>query len=762
MTTAAKGVNISALEDPELQNIDEKGVPPTPSRLTDANAMRSYFGKLMRLDEGSAMARAKVQAMKDGRPPFEPASLRAAGQASRANANFLQALHLLNKTCNGYNDIIFSVKDLVQVQTAFGEDAERVRNNRIIAQEVTRTFRRWSSFQPNFLSLVNKFVTHGVCAATFPDPRDFRFEVSGLGEFIFDRQVKASEEKIPIAMSRQDMTVTDLYAMIRDRAKAESLGWDYDATVAAIHRATNRSNTGQNVGQWERFQEEVKNNDLFAGQKYPHIPLIHAWVREFDGTVSFVIAEKDGDSGFLFTHRSRYQSVDEAFVLFTYGVGEGTYHSIRGLGHMIYPLVQLLNRIMCHLADSALIAGSIMVQPESQKALDEMQIQPLGPYTVISPGVQYIERGVPDLTRAAIPVFNEIKESTSNYVSQFSAPSVPNGVYENRLSTEAQMESLASGDAGAIDLFYSALDRLFREMVRRLTNGKKSDPLAREFLRRCEERGVTKEVLTSLDHASTYATRAIGAGSSAARGLGLNRLLQLLPNLDEIGQKRLIYQFVAEIVGYQNADYYAAEPEEPRLDVEAKVAEMENILLLQGNPIGVNPQEMHATHAIIHITPLGELLEAIERGQTDPMEMLPGLRAMLQHLAMHAEPLAQDPAQRPIYGAVKLAVNNVTQVVDNFERKIRAEERRVAEEGGAIDEGTGQPLDPETEAKARVAQLRVMQEEFKFQLAQQLGQLKIAEQQAKQQQALAINDLRAAQMAQKAVAFPALSYQNRR
>lgn len=758
----ASGVNISALEDPELKNLDEQGKPPVPSRLTDANALRSYFGKLMRLDEGSAMARAKVQAMKDGVPPYEPAALRAAGQSSRANANFLQALHLLNKTCKGYNDIIFSVKDLVQVSTSFGEDAERVRNNRIIAQEVSRTFRRWSSFQPNFLTLVNKFVTHGVCAATFPDPKDFRFEVSGLGEFVFDRQVKASEEKIPIAVSRQDMTVTDLYSMIRDPDKAASLGWNVEATKEAIRKATNRSNSGQNIGQWERFQEEVKNNDLFAGQKYPHIPLLHAWVREFDGSVSFVIAEKDGDGSFLFTHRSRYKNVDEAFVLFTYGVGEGTYHSIRGLGHMIYPLVQLLNRIMCHLADSALIAGSIMVQPDSQKALDEMQIQPLGPYTVISPGVTYIERGTPDLTRAAIPVFNEIKENTANYVSQFSAPSVPNGVYENRLNTEAQMESLASGDAGAIDLFYSALDRLFREMVRRLTARKSSDPLCQEFRRRCEERGVTKEVLDSLDHASTYATRAIGAGSSAARGLGLNRLLQLLPNLDEIGQKRLIYQFVAEIVGYQNADYYAAEPEEPRLDVEAKVAEMENILLLQGNPIGVNPQELHATHAMIHMAPLGQLLEAIERGEADPMDALPGLRAMLEHLAQHAEPLAQDPAQRPVYGAVKQALNNVTQVVDNFERKIRSEERKVAEEGGVIDEATGQPADPETDAKARLAQLKVMQEEFKFELAQTLGQLKIAEQQAKQQQALAINDLRAAQMAQRSVAFPALNYQQRR
>jgi CRISPR/Cas system-associated endonuclease Cas1 len=90
--------------------------------------------------------------------------------------------------------------------------------------------------------------------------------------------------------------------------------------------------------------------------------------------------------------------------------------------------------------------------------------------------------------------------------------------------------------------------------------------------------------------------------------------------------------------------------------------------------------------------------------------------------------------------------------VDNFERSIRSQERQ----------GEAAPQGGEQDAKARLAELRVAEAEFKFQLAQRIGEIKIAELQAKSQQALALNDARGAAMAMKSLAAPALSYNERR
>lgn len=749
--------NIAALEDPDLDTIDKDGNEPKPGRLRDAVALRSYYQRCVHDDRGSALARTRVQEMKDGKPPYDPIRLQMAGQSSRANANFLLGLHLLNKTAAGYNDIIFSVKDLVTVQTEFGEPSERVEFNQVIAQELSRTIRRWPSFVPNFLLLVTKFVDHGVGVAYWPCEKDFRFDVCGLSEFLFDRQVKASEEKIPICFQRHDMLATDLFQ------RKGMPNWD-DEEIDRCIREVTRTSREANAYEYEQLQDQIKNNDISADRRFPHVPVLHCWVREFDGTVSFHIASRDsGTSKFLYSHPHKYKSVAEAFVMFCYGVGEGTYHSIRGLGHLIYPLIQLQNRMMCQIADGAMIAGGILVQPESQKALDELSIQPVGPYTIMSPGLVMVDRTPPDLTRVSYPLLNDIRDTTARYTSQFEAPSSPSGTYQNRLDTENRIESMASGDSGAVDLFYASLDRVYQEMVRRITEGDKSDALVAEFHKRCKAAGVPPEAIKSIDHGSTAAKRAVGAGNAAQRGLAFAKLLQLLPNLDEIGQKRLIYDFVADIVGHGNADAYASLPEEPRLGTQAKVAELENILLLQGSNVGVLPDEMHATHAMVHIPVLAQIIEDIERGERDPMELLPGLRAMLAHCGAHAEPLARDAAQVTTYRELKRVLNNISQIVDNYERKLRSLEADGQAQGQPVEGGdpAAMQADMEMATKARLAEIKVAQEEFKLQLAQTLGQIKIAEQQAKQQQSLALNDLRGAQMAAKATAFPALSYKDR-
>ena len=740
----------------DLQLLDEKGKAPK-SRATSAKVIRGIYNKMLEDDEASATTRVRVQGMVDGDPPFNPAALRAQGQSSRANANFLQGAKIIDRVCNGFNDIIFSTKTLLTVDTEFGEEAERFQYNRVISEELTRTMRKWSGFASHFMQLNKKFVTHGVGIAYFPDTVDWRYEVAGFGDFHIPRQTPASEEKIQIAISKQDISVTELHDYIRDEAKAAELGWNVEAVKKAVNRATDRASTGA-LGDYENLQMEIKNNDTVFNRKYQHVRILRALVREFDGTISFHLIEKDGDGECLCYVPSKYKNVNEAFVFFCYGIGNGTFHGIRGLGHTLYPLVQLHNRMMCMMADSAMLSGAIMVQPQSQKALDELKFSYFGSFGVISPGVDIVEKAVPNLAQSSMPMLTEVKDRMAESGSMFTAGgnSKRTEVYQNRLNSEAQMEEMAGSDSASVDLFYASWDRVIREMVRRIVNGPKSDPLIREFHARVEKQGVPKEAFKALDHDSTYATRAIGAGNPAYRTMGLQRLISLLPNLDEIGQKNLIFEIVSDIVGYQNAAQFAQRPEEERLNVEAKVAEMENILLFQGNPLGVNPQELHATHALIHAGPLQQMVEGIETGTVDPVAALPGMRAMLQHLGQHAEPLARDPGQRVVFGMVKEGINNLTQIVDNFERKLRNDQRK---EGGEAPAAGAE--DTETVAKQRLAELKVAQEEFKLQLMQQLGSIKIAELQAKSQQSLALNDTRAAMMAQRTLQSPALTYSER-
>jgi hypothetical protein len=84
-----------------------------------------------------------------------------------------------------------------------------------------------------------------------------------------------------------------------------------------------------------------------------------------------------------------------------------------------------------------------------------------------------------------------------------------------------------------------------------------------------------------------------------------------------------------------------------------------------------------------------------------------------------------------------------------MERKIRSEQRKLADAGGqeAVDGQMGP--DAQTQAKQRLAELQVQTAELKFQLTQQMGELKLASEQARHQQSLAINDLKGAELVAK-------------
>jgi hypothetical protein len=733
-----------------LANIDSDGnVPET--RITSPEMIRSAHSQNRRDDEINATNRARVQASLDGEPPYNQASLNANGQGARANANFLQGRSRLNRLNNGYLDMVTSVKHLMTLTVDYGESAERMRITRILSEELTRTIRKWPAFVSSFMRLVDKFNAHGVGIAFWPDTENFRFSVCGFGDMLIPRDTPATEECIDIATAEKHMTVTELYSFIRDEEKAARLGWNVAAVKDAIHRATEMSNS-LDAYQIETFQRQIKNGDTTNLRKFKHVKVVCSYVREFDGSISYAMVEKDNEGPFLFFEKDKYRTPEEAFVFFTYGIGNGTYHSIRGFGHLIYPQEQLINRTLNTAFDIA--STGTLLESEAANSLQGMTITRVGQYDILPKGFSLVQgRVMPNMQQTLYPLLDRAQNMMDENASQFSAPS--SDAYQNRVNVEASLEQASAGDTGSIDLFYSSFDRLIRTMVKRIVMGKKhGDPLVAEFHRRITAKGITPQMLRAIDHDNTYAFRAYGAGSPATRALFNKRLLELLPNLDSIGQKRLIFQIVSDIMGHQNADYYATEPEEPRLPVDAKMALLENNQLLQGVTIPVHPQEIHSAHVQEHIPFLMEILDKVERGEMDPMQMLPGLQAILTHVAEHGDALAQDPSQAAIYAQVKEAVNNMNQVVTNMERKIKAAERKGVEAGAPEGQAPGN--------EQALAELKLAQEQFKLELAQQIGQLKIAELQAKAQQNLALNDLKAAEMVNKQIAFPRTAYQSRR
>jgi hypothetical protein len=736
----------SGLNELELLNLDPVTKEAPETRLKDVKSAIAIYNTLRRADEGSSTARSRMDAMFDGIPPHDPKVLNSTGQGSRTNLNFGEAQRYLDVSMSAFVDLYSSLETLVRVSVTGGEPTQRSEAGEVIAEELTNTLRAQPEFHSNYLRLCTEFTKHGVGVSYFDDPTNWRFRVCGLGDFLIPRQTQASEEAIEVAVARRQYLLHELYGFIRNPEAATKLGWNADEVkrvIVANARTSGNTGSGGTFSEWETTQREMKNNDIYTGIENTSVRVLHLWAREFDGSVSYFVFAEDNPKEFMFKSTSMFPAPEQAYVLFSYGVGtNGTYHSVRGLGHRIFNHVQVGNRLRSQQIDSAMMAGSVMIQPESQRALEDLSFTMYGPYSILSPNVRVIEKGVPNLSQSMTPAINDLQQQLSMNVDLMSTYGNQSSPYRNQLQTEHDLAVASRLTGSTINLFYASWSRLLREVVRRIITAKPNsgDRAIRDFYARCAARSVTPDMIKTVDPNKTIAVRAIGAGSQANRLLALRELRQMSGEFDEVGRRKLTRMTVATRVGYDLADEFAPANPEPRTTVDAKIAVLENDALQAGRPVAVLDSELHSMHLRMHVPIMQEALAGIESGTVDPATGVPMLQAFSQHVGEHANYLAGDQSAAADVASVRQLLQMAEMVIVNFNRKLQAEQRRAAESGQQQAEG-GQPQpDPKAGQAELNLRLKMEEHELRMQIARQKAELEAAIKQAKADQELALKD----------------------
>jgi len=722
----------------ELGALDEKG-KAVETRLKNVKCAISIFQTLAKADEKSSVNRARIDAMFDGSAPYNQTNLVASGQPLKTNLNFGEAQRLLDISLSSYVDLYSSLERLVEVQGTLGEQSEITPSEEIVADELTHLMRSWPEFHSAYLRLCTTFIKHGVGIAYFDTPDDWKFRVGGFSDILIPRQTPSSESCIDIAVGRREYLLHELYAFVKNPEAAAKVGWDVDEVKRIISKNVStkgRDGSSGGVDNYEVLQQEMKNNDIYQGIQNPTVSVLHFWVKEMDGSVSHYMAAENQPKDFMYKKVSRYESAEQAYVMFSYGVGSnGTYHSIRGLGQRIFAHIQTSNRLRCQQIDGAMLASAVMIQPEDQRSLDELQFTYYGAYAVMSPNVRIVEKAIPNLGTAVQPALQDLTQqlqlntdTISTYGPNQSSP------YRNQMQVATDVDVTSRLSGASLNLFYASWNRLLREVVRRVVTTKKSGKEIKDFYTRCAKRGVAPEFIKTLDVSRTKAVRSIGSGSRADRMLALRELQGVSGQFDDVGRRNLTRDIVSTRVGHDLADRYAPANEEKRPTVDVKIAFFENQQLQEGGSIPVISNEMHGTHLEVHVPVLSQIIEAINTGDADPMQVLPMLQSFYQHISDTAQLAAGDPALEPLVKDTKQVLQYAEEAINNTMKAVQKMERDQREEQGV--EG------PEAEMAEQDA--KVEEHQIKMQIAQEKAELDMAIKQKKHEQEMAIRDAKAA------------------
>jgi hypothetical protein len=720
----------------ELDSLDEKG-KAVETRLKNVKAALSIFQTLAKADEKSSVNRARIDAMFDGSAPYNQGSLVSSGQPLKTNLNFGEAQRLLDISLSAYVDLYSSLERLVEIKGTMGEKSEIAPAEEIVADELTHLIRSWPEFHSAYLRLCTTFIKHGVSIAYFDTPDDWKFRVGGFHDILIPRQTPASESCIDIAVGRREYLLHELYSFIKNPEAAAKVGWDVEEVKRVI--AKNASTKGRdyksNFDNYEVLQQEMKNNDIYQGIQNPSVSILHFWVKEMDGSVSHYMAAENTPKDFMYKKVSRYENAEQAYVMFTYGVGSnGTYHSVRGLGQRIFSHIQTSNRLRCQQIDGAMLASAVMIQPENQRSLDELQFTYYGAYAVMSPNVKIVEKAIPNLGTAVQPALQDLTQqlslntdTVSTYGPNQSSP------YRNQMQVSADIDVTTRLSGASLNLFYASWTRLLREVVRRVVTTKKRDAAVKDFYDRCARRGVPEEFVKSIDVNRTKAVRSIGNGSHANRMLALRELQGISGQFDDVGRRNLTRDIVSTRVGHDLADRYVPADVEKRPTVDVKIAFFENQQLQAGQNVPVIANELHGVHLEVHVPALAQLIEALNTGEADPMQVLPMLQAMYQHISDTAQLAAGDPALEAEVAQTKQVLQYAEEAINNTMKAVQKMQREQAQQ----ESGEEQVAMADQNAK-------VQEHEIKMQIAQEKAELDMAIKQKKHEQEMAIRDAKAA------------------
>ena len=731
--------NLIDLDGLDLGSLDEKG-KPVETRLKDVKSAVGLFATLLKADEKSAVNRARIDSMFDGAAPYSQSQLAASGQGLKTNLNFGEAQRLLDISLSAYVDLYSSLERLVEVKSTTGEKSEQGPKEDVVAEELTNLFRRWPEFHSSYLRLCTQFIKHGVGIAYFDSPDDWKFRVGGFADILIPRQSPASENGIDIAIGRRQYHLHELYHFIKNEKAAKSVGWNVDEVKRVMLdnvKTSGRSyQSGTTYSDYEALQAEIKNNDLYTGIQNPTVDVLHYWVREMDGSVSHYISAETSPKDFLYKKVSRYASPEQAYIFFSYGVGSnGTYHSVRGLGQRIFSHVQTSNRLRCQQIDGAMLGSAVMIQPENQRSLDELQFTFYGAYAVMSPNVRIVEKAIPNLGTAVQPALQDLSQQLALNTDTISTYGPNQGSpYKNQMQVVADMDVATRISGSTLNLFYASWTRLMREMVRRVVQTKRPDAAIKDFFARCEKRGVDADFIKKLDVEQTKAVRSIGNGSYANRLVALRELQGISGQFDDVGRRNLTRDIVSTRVGHDLADRYVPAQDSERPTVDTKIAYLENQQLQQGQPVPVVSSELHGQHLQLHVPLLQQIIEAIDGGQADPQQALPALQALYQHISETAQFAAGDPALQATVAQTKQVLQYAEEAINNTMKALEKIQREQAEN---MQEGAGQPQASEIDMKLQKAQVDM-------QIAQQKAELDMAIKQRKFDQEQAIRDAEAA------------------
>lgn len=720
------------------------------SRLASADDARKALQQLLTEDQPRSYQRAIVKGCYDGNSPYNEAKRRQDGNSWMCNLNFQGLEGIVDNARIPYYGLFSAVPTYASFKTRYQQNTpDSTRWNQIVEEKFTCLLNRWKGFKWQMQASQYEMIFEGWGPLMFEDDSDWRFCAKPARAVLVPQSSPSTlDERVPYFLVKCEYRIHQLYKHIRDEDSAASRGWNVKAVQWAIKNGTRgQSGNATNMRDqpWEEWQKRYKNKELMSSYtEFDIINCAHVFVLEYSGKISHFIITQDANgapedaSGFLFKDPNRYDSYNQCMNVAFQNTGDGTWHSVRGIGLKAFKSEEVRNRLNCRMVDNAMLASGLILSAPDAKTNQKMQLRVNGPISLLPPATVFQDRQMSGNIEGVMSVSRYLENQLAQKIGAFNQRSL--GRYDGRgeVPTATQVQFAAAKEdslsASQIDNYYLDLDALYEEVYRRVLTV--SDKEAKRFVKDCLDAGVPVEALEDMEY--VRANRLSGYGSPQMRQMANEKLMQIIPMMNSEGRNNALNELIGASQGVDKIEVFNPPMEQP--DIDDAMAVLENDSLHHAsNPLVISGMD-HVAHLRIHTDDaeqrLAPLQQAIELGQDldeaalqDAFEYVSVLG---EHCDAHMAELANDPTQKQVYQYFKSKLDTLVA----FHGKLRSAIRKVRAESAQAqrEEDLANQIGLKTQMELQRAQQGMQIEAAQAQQGMQIKQNKADQQtQIKQQ-----------------------------
>jgi hypothetical protein len=695
-------------------------------RFTSAAAVEDVVWTMKWMDLPRGDNRARINSLFNGDPPYTPEEQKQNNIST--NVNFLEATKIGHDARRQFQNAFMSSDNFFKVNLDYGPAYKKYEWGQIITKEINRMMKGSRQYFEVMQSQMASLVLHGVGPCVWFDRQRWFPDMVGIEDVLVPSNTLRTMENLSHFAVYKQFTAAQLWNLTNG-GKVDP-AWNMDLVDRCIKWALDQpGQTFTNAELWsaEKQQERLKqDNGMYSNDT---IPTIDCWDFYFfdsenkaSGWNRKIILDTPNPSGaentptmdksnwktfagtsneYLFdSGKRKYGSKLDELVHFQFGdasaVAPFRYHSVRGIGFLLYAVCHLQNRLRCKFTDSQfehLLQYFRVANPEDAERLTKVDLIDKG---IIPEGLNFMpsaDRWQVDgnLVQMGMQMNRQtMADNTSSFTQDFDL--------DNRKAEETATRTMAKVNASAalvgsmLNMAYTYQGFQYQEICRRFCIPNSRDPDVRKARVNILKRGVPEEAMNSACW-DVQPTRVLGSGNEMLAQAMAEKLLGIRPMLDPEPQREVLHLYVSTTTKDSDLASRLVPIEQAGVSDARHDAQLAAGTLMQGLEVEVKTGMNHLDYVEALIKAAATKIHQIEStGSMATKEEVIGLNNILAHIGQHIQIISQDETQKQRVKVYQDDVAKLGNVVKGYAQRLQ-------EQG---IQGQGQPApDPKDAAKAQ-------------------------------------------------------------